>query len=86
MAGYMPQESGAGDYARGKISRNRQNESSGRSVAGMRRSPAPSPHIVSQIFMPLAYKYVIQFIMIYFRLVSTSVAARRHTRVSARPN
>jgi hypothetical protein len=32
--------------------------------------------IASQIFMPLAYEYVIQFIMIYLRLVSTSVAAR----------
>jgi hypothetical protein len=40
-----------------------------KSVDWLPRGPA------GQIFMPLAYDYVIQFIMIYFRLVSTSVAA-----------
>jgi hypothetical protein len=38
---------------------------------------------VSQIFMPPAYNYVNQFIMIYFRLVSTSVAAKHYACIRA---
>jgi hypothetical protein len=57
-------------------------KSSRRGIVGMRCNPAPSPQYQSD-FMPPAYNYVNQFTMIYFRLVSTSVAAKRHTRVSA---
>jgi hypothetical protein len=71
MAGYMPHQSRADDYARGKIHRNERNKSSRRGIA----ADAVQSRIVSatanRIFMPLAYKYVIQFTMNYLRLVST---------------
>jgi hypothetical protein len=55
-------------------------------LRGARRNAVQSGTVTAiarPICMPLAYKYVIQFIMIYLRLVSTSVVARRHAPVSA---